>query len=122
MKIKIDNIVPIELKEYLLNQLGILDVDINYDNYYIEISVKHNEKTNPNIIMKHIELYKNSYIEIVEFDKEYEGNFKKIKHSIDDLCCEYCYKGMITDLFENEKVKSVKSNLDINKPSLCAEF
>lgn len=30
----------------------------------------------------------------------------------DDLCCEYCYKGAIDDLFEIEGIEMVKGNFN----------
>ena len=38
------------------------------------------------------------------------------------MCCEYCYMGLVMDLFENDKIKSVKSNFDFNKPAFNIEF
>lgn len=73
--------------------------------------------------MKYIELFqKNKYSILFEFDKGTIGDCRLLKYTIDDMCCEYCYKGLIMDLFENEKIKSVKSNFDFNKPAFDIEF
>ena len=123
MIIKLDGIVSPELKGFLLSQEGITNVDINYDNYFIELNIKLNEKTNPNIVMKYIELFeKYKYSNLVEFNKEYEGKIKTLKYIIDDMCCEYCYMGLVMDLFENNRIKSVKSNFDFKMPAFNIEF
>ena len=123
MEIKIDSIVNPELREFLLSQEGIIDIDINYDNYFIILNIKLNEKTNPNIVMKYIELFENyKYSNLVEFNKEYNKKSKTLKYTINDMCCEFCYKDLVMDLFKNEKVKSVKSNFDPNKSVLNIEF
>ena len=123
MKIKLDGTINPELKDFLLRQEGITNVEIDYDDYLIKLNVKFNEKTNPNIVMKYIELFeKHKYSNLVEFNKEYEGKIKTLKYLIDDMCCEYCYMGLVMDLFENDKIKSVKSNFDFKKPAFNIEF
>lgn len=123
MEIKLDDTINPELKDFLLSQEGIINVEINYDDYFIKLNIKFNEKTNPNIVMKYIELFeKHKYSNLVEFNKEYEGKIKTLKYIIDDMCCEYCYMGLVMDLFENDKIKSVKSNFDFNKPAFNIEF
>jgi len=57
MEIKLDGTINPELKDFLLIQEGITNVEINYDDYFIKLNIKFNEKTNPNIIMKYIELF-----------------------------------------------------------------
>ena len=123
MKLKVDGNVNPELKDFLLSQDGIVNVDINYDNDFIELNIKINEKTNPKIVMKYIELFEdNKYSNLLEFNKEYKGKVKTLKYIIDDMCCEYCYMGLVMDLFENDKVKSAKSNFDIYNPAFNVEF
>ena len=123
MKIKLDGTINPELKDFLLSQEGIINVEINYDDYFIKLNIKFNEKTNSNIVMKYIELFeKYKYSNLVEFNKEYEGKIKILKYIIDDMCCEYCYMGLVMDLFENDKIKSVKSNFDFKMPAFNIEF
>lgn len=123
MEIKLDGTVNPELKDFLLTQNGITDVDINYDDYFIKLNISFNEKTNPIIVMKYIELFeKYKYSNLVEFDKKYDGKIKILKYIVNDMCCEYCYMGLVMDLFENDKIKSVKSNFDFNKPAFNIEF
>ena len=38
------------------------------------------------------------------------------------MCCENCYKCIVKDLFENNSIKSVKSNFEFNKPVFNIEF
>lgn len=54
MEIKLDGIVNPELKEFLLSQQGITDVDINYDDCFVKLNIKFNEKTSSIIIMKYM--------------------------------------------------------------------
>ena len=113
MKLIIDDLVNEELKEYLLTQDGIDSVVIDKEKYLITLNIEHNKKTTPEIIMKYIELFqKNEYSILFEFDKGTTGDFKVLKYIIDDMCCEYCYRGLVMDLFENKKIKSVKSNFN----------
>ena len=113
MKLLLDDFVNEELKEYLLTQDGIDRVIIDEEKYLTVLNIEHNKKTTPEIIMKYIELFqKNEYSILFEFDKGTTGDFKVLKYIIDDMCCEYCYRGLVMDLFENKKIKSVKSNFN----------
>lgn len=123
MIIKLDGIIDSELKEFLLSQDGITDVDINYDDKFINVNIKFNKKLNPLIIMKYIELFEdNKYPNLVEFNKEYEGKTKKLKYIVDDMCCSYCYEKLAMDLFENDKIQAVKSNFNFKNPAFNIEF
>ncbi len=113
MRVILDSDVNEELKVYLLTQLGITNVEFNKKNYLITLDIEHNEKTTPYIIMQFIDLFlENKYSILYEFDKGTVGNFKTLKYIVEDMCCEYCYRGFVMDLFENKKVKSVRSNYD----------
>lgn len=123
MEIKLDGIINPELREFLLSQEGITDVEIDYNDYSVKLNIKLNEKTTPNIVMKYIELFeKSKYSNLVEFNKEYNKKSKKLKYVIDDMCCEFCYKDLVMELFKNDKIKSVKSNYDFNKSAYNIEF
>ena len=123
MKLILDDFINEELKEYLLMQDGVDSVVIDNENFLTILNIKYNKKSPPEIIMKYIELFqKNKYSILFEFDKGIIGDFKVLKYTIDDMCCEYCYKGLIMDLFENKKIKSVKSNFDFNKPAFDIEL
>lgn len=123
MKLILDDLIDIELKEYLLMQEGITNVEFNKKDFLTILDIKYNNKTNPNIIMKYIELFQNNkYSILFEFDKGTTDNYKILKYTIDDMCCEYCYRSLVMNLFENEKIKSVKSNFDYYKPAFNIEF
>ena len=49
---------------------------------------------------------------LLSFNKYPE--FKTLNYTIvrDDLCCEYCFKGAIDDLFEIEGIEQVESNFN----------
>jgi len=38
------------------------------------------------------------------------------------MCCDYCYMRLVMDLFENDKIKSVKSNYDFKAHYSNIEF
>ena len=123
MKLIVDDLLNSELKDYLLTKDGICDVKIDNNNFLSEIDITFNDKTTPIIIMNYIELFqeiKNPII--VEFDKEYKGNFKSLKYVVEDMCCEYCYKNFVRQLFDNKLINSVKSNFDFYKPAFNIEF
>lgn len=123
MEIKLDAIVHPELKEFLLTQEGIIDVDINYDEDLIRINVEYNEKINPTIIMKYIELFENyKFSYLVEFNKNYQERLTTLKYTIVDMCCEFCYMDLIMELFLNKKINAVKSNFDNNNLAFNVEF
>ncbi len=123
MKLILDDLINEELKDYLLTQIGITDVEFNKENRLTTLDIKYNEKTTPWIIMKYIELFqKNEYSILFGFDKSTIGDFKVLKYTIDDMCCDYCYRKLVMDLFENENIKSVKSNFDFNIPAFNIEF
>lgn len=123
MKLVLDDNISPELKEYLLMQEGIVSIEFNKNNSLNILDVKYNEKTTPRIIMQYIELFqKNKYSILFEFDKGTTNKFNTLKYTIDDMCCEYCYEGLVMHLFENDKIKSVKSNFDFQKPAFNIEL
>ena len=104
-------------------QEGITEVILNKNKSFIVLNINYNKKTTPEIIIKYIELFqKYNYSLLFEFDKGSKGIFKTLKYKIDDMCCDYCYRNLVMDLFENERIKSVKSNYDYNKPAFNIEF
>jgi len=123
MRIVLDDLVTEELKEYLLTQTGITSVDFSSENSMTVLDIKYNKKTNSSIIMKYIDLFLNhDYSILFEFDKETKGKFKTLKYIVDDMCCEYCHSGLVNDLFENDNIKSVKSNFNHDMPAYNIEF
>ena len=123
MKLVLDDHINDELKEYLLTQDGIENINFNKKDFLTELDIEYNDKTTPNLIMKYIELFqKKKYPILFEFDKCTISNFKILKYIINDMCCEYCYKNLVMDLYENENIKAVKSNFEYNKPAFNIEF
>lgn len=125
MELTLNDYISDELKDYLLMQNGIIDVVITRinDKYLTKLNIKYNNKTTPEIIMKFIELFQNNkYSILFDFDKGTIGNYKKLQYTIGDMCCHYCYEGLVMDLFENNKIKSVKSNFEFKMPALNIEF
>ena len=123
MKLVSDDYINKEIKEYLLTQDGIIDVELNEDHNLTILDIKYNENINHNIILKYIELFQNrQYSILFEFDKNTKGNFNVLEYVIDDMCCDYCYRRLVTDLFENEHIKSVKSNFNYQMPAYNIKF
>lgn len=122
MKLIIDNISN-EIKEYLETQEGINKVEIKNKDLTEEINIEYDKRTTSKIILKYIELFNgNNFVELLGFDKETKGEYNTLKYNIEDMCCEYCYKGLVQDLYNNKYIKSVKSNFDFNKPAYNINF
>ena len=114
LTIVIDNWGHKNLKEYLMSLKGILDVEIKNDEQ-LEVYLKYDSNLiTPKIIKMEITLFLNitKIPSILSFDKY--PKFKTSNYTIirDDLCCEYCYKGAIEDLFEIEGIETVKGNFN----------
>lgn len=110
--IVIDNWGHKELKEYLMSLKGFLDVEIKNDKL-LDVYLKYDSSLiTPKIIIMEITLFLDitKIPSILSFDKH--PKFKTANYMItrDDICCEYCYKGAIEDLFEIEGIEMVKSN------------
>ncbi len=114
LTIVIDNWGHNELKEYLMSVKGILDVEIkNYEQ--LDIYLKYDSSLiTPKIIKMEITLFLDiaKIPSILSFDKY--PKFKTANYMItrDDICCEWCYKGAIEDLFEIEGIEIVKGNFN----------
>lgn len=103
-----------ELKEYLMTLNGILDVKIKNDEQ-LNVYLKYNSNLiTPKIIKMEIMLFLDMMKtpSMLSFDKY--TKFKTSNYTIirDDLCCEYCFKGAIEDLFEIEGIEKVQSNFN----------
>lgn len=123
MKLVFDEIFDKELKVYLINQPGIIDVEVVFKDLISEINVNFNDKMNPMIVLQYIEVFQNNdHLMMLSFDKGNIFEFKQLKYLIDDMCCEYCYKSFVQALFENEHIKSVESNFDCYEPALNIEL
>ena len=123
MRVILDECLDDEIKEYLLGQDGILEVELNNKELLTELNIKYNDKISPKIIMKYIDLFQNNkYPNIMSFDKGYPGKFNTLKYVIKDMCCECCYEGLVMDLFQNDNIKSAKSNFDFKMSPYNIEF
>ncbi len=103
-----------ELKEYLMTLNGILDVIIKNEEQ-LEIYIKYDfDLITPKIIKIEILLFLDilKAPSILSFDKH--PKIKTSNYSIirNDICCEYCFKGAIDDLFGIEGIEKVDSNFN----------
>lgn len=123
MKILLDDILDDEIKEYLLSQNGINSVKLKKKDFKTEVSIECDDNISHLIIMKYIDLFQqNKYPTILEFNKAFKNKTKKLKYVVKDMCCEYCYKSLVMNLFEKEFINSVKSNFDFYKPAFNVEL
>lgn len=103
-----------ELEEYLMSLNGILDIIIKNDKK-LEIYLKYDSNLiTPKIIKMEILLFLDivKIPSILSFDKHSKFKTSNYTIIIDDLCCEYCFKGAIDDLFEIEGIEKVESNFN----------
>lgn len=103
-----------ELKDYLMSLEGIFEVNIE-DTNKLDVYLKYNSNLiTPKIIKMEILLFLNivKTPSLLSFNKY--PKFKTLNYTIvrDDLCCEYCFKGTIDDLFEIEGIEQVESNFN----------
>lgn len=123
MKLVLDDIFDSELKDYLLKEEGINSVEIVNKDFISEIKINFNDKTSPLSIIKCIESFQNNeYSTLLSFDKGNIYKINQLNYLIEDMCCEYCYKSLIQELFKNNDIKSVKSNFEFNKPAFNIEL
>ena len=123
MKLKVNGVVRPEIKEYLLSQDGITNVDVNYDDFFIEINVEHDDKVTPVMVMKYIDLFcEYKYSRLVEFNKVTNKEVKILKYNVYDMCCEFCYMNLMQDLLENDNIISAKSDYDLRRSAFNVNF
>ena len=123
MKLVLDDIISDEIKKYLLLQTGITKVKLEKKDFLTVLNIDYSKDTTPEIIMKHIELFQNNdYSILLQFDKNNMDNYKVLKYVVKDMCCEYCYKALVMDLYLNKKIKSVITNFDSIKQVREVEF
>ena len=106
-----------ELKEYLMSLNGILDVIIK-NGEQLEIYVKYNSNLITSKIIKlEILLFLNilKTPSILAFDKHSTMEMAEYKIIRNGICCEYCLKGAIEDLFEIDGIEKVESNFNKEK-------
>ena len=106
-----------ELKEYLMSLNGILDVIIK-NGEQLEIYVKYNSNLITSKIIKlEILLFLNilKTPSILAFEKHSTMEMAEYKIIRNGICCEYCLKGAIEDLFEIDGIEKVESNFNKEK-------
>ena len=103
-----------ELTEYLRGLDGINSVSYNYDGVCPVIDVKYDgTKINYKTIFYETcafceEPYDGS---ILSFDQHLNNN-KEYEINLDNICCEMCYKGVISELINTEGITSIKGCSD----------
>ena len=123
MRIVLDDWIGNELKEFLLTQDGIKDVNIKDNGMFREILIKYNNNTTPLIIRKYVDLFqKTNYATMIGFDKELDVECALLDYTRHDLGCEYCYKDFVESLFNNKFIKSVWSDFDLNNLTFDVHF
>ena len=103
-----------ELKEYLEGLEGIFDIDIK-SNEYLEIYVKYNPALiTVKIIKMEILLFLDT-LKIpttIAFDKCSKKELSEYKIIKNNICCEWCLKGSIEDLFEIDGIEKAECNFN----------
>lgn len=102
------------LEEYLMSLTGIKDVKIKNDEQ-LEIYLNYDSKLiTPKIIKMEVLLFLNivKIPSMISFNKH--PKIETLNYTIirNDLCCEYCFKGAIENLFEIEGIEKVESNFE----------
>lgn len=104
-----------ELKEYLMSLNGIVNVNLKNNEEHLEIYVKYDaELITPKIIKFEILLFLDilKIPSIFAFDKHSTIETSEYKIIRNDICCEYCLKGTIEDLFDIDGIEKVESNFN----------
>lgn len=123
MELVLNVIYDVGLRDYLLSQDGIINVDMVEERFLTRLNIEFDDRVNYEMILKYIEIYLNyKYPLTVSFDKKKKKNYKTLKYIIDDICCEYCYEQLVYSLFNNQLIKSVKSNFDFDISVFNVEF
>lgn len=102
------------IEEYLSKQEGIISLRIenikDKKRFYIEYDSK---LTNSQIIYKYITIFnKNKELFLEGFDKGIITGVSTCNYVVEDMCCEYCYRGFVGDLFKNDNINSVFSEFE----------
>lgn len=108
-----------ELKEHLLSLNGILDVAITNKDV-LEIYIKYNSNLiDAKIIRFEIMLFLNilKVPSMLTFDKHSIKKTEEYQIIRKNICCEYCFKSTIEELFEIEGIQKVESNFMTEKIS-----
>lgn len=113
LTLKVDNVFLNEIDVYLLSLKGIEKVKVDYDNN--EIYIKYDDKI---ITLNILKMEILSYLEllnipsIISFNMHSKNKLVDYELIINDLCCEYCLKGIIEELLLITGIDFVGSNFD----------
>lgn len=113
-KFDFDNvIISNDFLDYFLSLKGIKDINYKNDDY-LEITIQYTDDISLERIKLELELYFNvlKIPEMLSFDKHIKKDLKKEQIVIKDMCCEYCIKGTIEDLFDTNGIVSAYTNYD----------
>lgn len=114
--LEIDCLMHWELKNYLLSQPGVLEVNISDSTYFL-INIKYNSHLiSPKILKMETLLFLDCLNApcIISFDKHSNHKIKKYNIIIKNLCCEYCLLGMIDDLLMIDGIEQANSHYEDN--------
>lgn len=103
-----------ELCEYLMSLDGVLDVAIENEEL-LKIYVKYDSNLiSSKIIKMEIELFLNitNGSHLISFDKHSTIELSEYQMIIKDSCCDYCFRGIVSDLFSMDGIEAVSSEFD----------
>lgn len=103
-----------ELESYLKSLNGIHDIKIKNEDK-LEIYVEYDENIITwKIIKMEIFLFLNIWKvpSLISFNKYSDVDLYEYKITRNDICCEYCFRSTIEELFEIEGIEKVESNFD----------
>lgn len=104
-----------DFKNYLLSLLGVFEVNIINEETLI-INIKYDPKlTNPVVLKTEVILFLDmlKVPSILSFNKHFNTKTYHYKITIKDLCCEYCFKGMIDELLMINGIEKASSTDNI---------
>ncbi len=102
------------LEEYLLSLPGILEVSISDSRNFI-IDVKYNSDIMKMKVLKLEILFFLGILKlptIISFHKYPKMKTSRYDMVISDLCCEFCFCGMMEDLLDMDGIEKVTSDFD----------
>ncbi len=123
LALKIDDIIPNTIINHLLTIKGIKDVKLKDKDSIIEINYMENE-IGSLVIEKEVMLFLGliQMPSLMGFNKYSTNKLTKYNMIIKDLCCEYCLKGNIEELFGIKGIEKVSTDFDfINKKNVKIE-
>ena len=103
-----------ELKNYILALNGVTESDVSYDaeTGTVTFNITYDDAIIKNKMLQlEIKTYLNryKYPALIFFDKHFEGETGK-KEFKGKVCCEFCFKIAIEDLFEIDEIVKVENN------------